>query len=84
FGSLIPYGLIMIATRYIESSKASLLLLTEPIGAVALAAIILNETITIWYVVGGLAILTAACVTILTSIKESKLNLVEETQNNSD
>ena len=49
FGSLIPYGLIMIATRFIESSKASLLLLTEPISAIALAAIILNETITVWH-----------------------------------
>ncbi|MCG3226609.1 MAG: DMT family transporter [Candidatus Heimdallarchaeota archaeon] len=83
FGSLIPYSLIMIATRYIESSKASLLLLTEPIGAVALAAIILKETITIWYIVGGLAIIAAACITILTSIKESKINSVEELPNNS-
>lgn len=72
FGSLIPYGLIMIATRFIESSKASLLLLTEPIGAVALAAIILNEAITIWIVVGGLAIISAASIIILTSIRSSK------------
>ncbi|MFW9852775.1 MAG: DMT family transporter, partial [Candidatus Thorarchaeota archaeon] len=49
FGSLIPYGLIMIATRYIESSRASILLLTEPIGAILLAYIFLNETVTIWY-----------------------------------
>ena len=71
FGSLIPYSLIMIATRFIESSKASLLLLTEPIGAVALAGIVLGEPITIWIVVGGLTILSAAGIIIISSIKKT-------------
>jgi drug/metabolite transporter (DMT)-like permease len=70
FGSLIPYGLIMIATRYIESSRTSILLLTEPIGAILLAYIFLNEDITIWYLIGGICILLAAITTIVFSGKE--------------
>ncbi len=70
FGSLIPYGLIMIATRYIESSRASILLLTEPIGAILFAYIFLNEVVTIWYLIGGLCILLAAIITIVFSEKE--------------
>ncbi len=70
FGSLIPYGLIMIATRYIESSRTSILLLTEPIGAILLAYIFLNEVVTIWYLIGGICILLAALITIVFSGKE--------------
>ena len=71
FGSLIPYGLIMIATRYIESSRVSILLLTEPIGAILFAYIFLNEAVTIWYLFGGICILLAAIVTIAFSGNES-------------
>ena len=70
FGSLIPYGLIMIATRYIESSRTSILLLTEPIGAISLAYLFLNEAVTIWYLIGGICILLAAIITIVFSRKE--------------
>lgn len=70
FGSLIPYGLIMVATRYIESSRTSILLLTEPIGAILLAYIFLNEEVTIWYLIGGICILLAAITTIVFSRKE--------------
>ena len=70
FGSLIPYGLIMIATRYIESSRASILLLTEPIGAILFAYIFLNEAVTIWYLVGGICIILAAVITVMFSRKD--------------
>ena len=76
FGSLIPYGLIMIATRYIESSRTSILLLSEPIGAILLAYIFLKEAVTIWYLIGGVCILLAAIITIVFSRKE--LEIFEE------
>ncbi|MFW9929577.1 MAG: DMT family transporter [Candidatus Thorarchaeota archaeon] len=59
FGSLIPYGLIMMTSSVIESSKASILLLGEAISAVILAFIILNELITIYYIIGGFFIFLA-------------------------
>ncbi len=59
FGSIIPYGLIMLASKYIESSKASILLLDEPVGAIILGAILLNEKITLSYIIGGIALLSA-------------------------
>lgn len=58
-GNVIPFGLIMLTINHIESSKASIVLLIEPLGAILLAAFVLNEAITIWYVIGGLFLLLA-------------------------
>jgi drug/metabolite transporter (DMT)-like permease len=65
FGSIIPYSLIMIASNYIESSKTSILLLGEPIGAIIFGAILLGEPITIWYLIGGLFIISAVIITVI-------------------
>ncbi len=68
FGSIIPYGLIMLSNSFeIESSKQSILLLGEPIAAIILGAILLNEEPTIWYLIGGLPLLVAIIVIILSS-----------------
>lgn len=53
FGSVLPYGLIMIASRYVESSRSAILLLGEPLGAIIFGLLILGEPITIYYVIGG-------------------------------
>ncbi|MHA1966453.1 MAG: DMT family transporter [Candidatus Hodarchaeales archaeon] len=79
FGSLIPYGLIMLSNSFeIESSKQSILQLGEPIAAIILGAILLNEEPTIWYLVGGLPLLAAIIVIILTSnrISENKEDIL--------
>ncbi|MFX1512902.1 MAG: DMT family transporter [Promethearchaeota archaeon] len=59
FGSIIPYSLILFSSKYIESSNASILLLNEPIGAIILAAILLNEEIRFSYILGGITLLAA-------------------------
>ncbi len=64
-GGLFPYGFIMVASRYLEASRASILLLSEPIGAMFLGYVLLGEPITLWYVIGGAAILAAVVITIL-------------------
>ncbi len=64
FGSIIPYTLIMLASNFIESSKMSILLLGEPIGAIIFGSLILFEPVTIWYLIGGSFILSAVIVTI--------------------
>jgi len=79
FGSLVTYGLIMVASKYIETSKVSILVLSEPIGAIILGAIILKEPITIFYAFGGITILIAATVIFLTSrFEENSTENVEE------
>ncbi len=80
FGSLVTYGLIMVASKYIESSIVSILVLSEPIGAIILGAIVLEEPITLFYVLGGIAIIIAATVIFLTSrFKEKKTEIeIEE------
>lgn len=61
-GNIIPFGLIMFASTRIESSKASILLLGEPLGAIIFGAIILQESITFEYIVGGFLLLTAVII----------------------
>lgn len=53
FGSVFPYGLIMIASRYVESSRSAILLLGQPLGAVIFGLLILSQPITIYYILGG-------------------------------
>lgn len=66
FGSIIPYSLIMTANKYgIESSVQSILVLGEPVSAIMLGAVILQEPILIWYLIGGGAL---ACAIILLNI----------------
>ena len=62
---LFPYGFIMISSRYLEASRASILLLSEPIGAMVLGYIFLSEPITLWYILGGIALLAAVVTTIV-------------------
>ena len=71
-GNVIPFGLIMLTVNYIESSKASIILLIEPLGAILLAAFVLNEDITIWYVIGGFFLLLAILM-IFTLSKTAKI-----------
>ena len=52
-GSVVPYGLIMIGSRYVESSRTAILVLGEPLGAIVLGLLILREPITIYYILGG-------------------------------
>ena len=59
FGSVLPYGLIMISSRYVESSKSAILLLGEPLGAIIFGLLILGEPITINYIIGGSLLLFA-------------------------
>ncbi len=69
FGSIIPYGLIMISSSHnIESSKQSILLLGEPISAMILGMLILSERITFWYIIGG-GTLILAIILILSSTR---------------
>ena len=58
-GSIIPYGLLMIGVPRVESSKAAILLLGEPLGAVIFGFIILQEQITIYYLAGGILLFIA-------------------------
>jgi drug/metabolite transporter (DMT)-like permease len=68
FGSIIPYGLVMLSNTFdVEASRQSILMLGEPIGAIVLGALLLSEKITIWYFFGGLALLTAITLIILSS-----------------
>ncbi|MBY9000949.1 MAG: DMT family transporter [Candidatus Heimdallarchaeota archaeon] len=69
-GGLVPYGFIMMASRYLEASRASILLLSEPVGAMVLAYLFLHEAITLWYLLGGFAIICAVVITILAKSKE--------------
>jgi len=76
FGSIIPYGLIMMSSSYdIESSKQSILLLGEPISAMILGMLILSERITFWYVIGGGALI-AAIILILSSTRGRKIGKI--------
>lgn len=71
FGSLISYGLIMVSNRFrIESYKTSILLLGEPIAPIIFGALMLGESITIWYLIGGSTLLLAISIVILTSKKQ--------------
>ncbi len=74
-GGLFPYGFIMLASRYLEASRASILLLSEPIGAMILGSIFLGETITLWYILGGVALLTAVVITILSKTKNEVISV---------
>ncbi|MFW9778389.1 MAG: DMT family transporter [Candidatus Heimdallarchaeota archaeon] len=58
FGSILPYGLIMLSNTFnVEASRQSILLLGEPISAILLGLIVLSEPITPWYLVGGFALI---------------------------
>ncbi|MHA1975432.1 MAG: DMT family transporter [Candidatus Hodarchaeales archaeon] len=60
FGSILPYGFLMISNKFgIESSIQSILGLGEPIAAIFLGYIFLAEPITIWYLIGGFFLLLA-------------------------
>ena len=51
-GSFIPYGLLMITAKTVESSKTSILVLGEPVGAILFGNLLLHEPIT-WNYLGG-------------------------------
>ncbi len=77
---LFPYGFIMISSRYLEASRASILLLSEPIGAMILGYIFLGEPITLWYILGGIALLVAVIITILSKTKDELLSTENEAE----
>jgi len=76
---LFPYGFIMLASRHLEASRASILLLSEPIGAMVLGYIFLGEPITLWYILGGAALLSAVLITILSKTKKEFISAEKET-----
>ncbi|MCK4973586.1 MAG: EamA family transporter, partial [Candidatus Heimdallarchaeota archaeon] len=76
---LFPYGFIMLASKYLEASRASILLLSEPIGAMILGYIFLGEPITLWYILGGVALLAAVIITILSKTKVELILAEKET-----
>ena len=78
-GGLFPYGFIMVASRYLEASRASILLLSEPIGAMVLGYICLGEPITLWYILGGISLLAAVVITILSQTKGELITMQNET-----
>ncbi|MFW9993552.1 MAG: DMT family transporter [Candidatus Odinarchaeota archaeon] len=71
FGSIIPYGLIMVSSPIIESSTQSILLLAEPLGVVILGWLILSEPVTNYYIIGGMALLISIII-IFTSNSKNK------------
>lgn len=52
-GNIIPYLLLMVVSKFVESSKTSILVLSEPLSAVLFGVIILSEPFTFEYLVGG-------------------------------
>ncbi|MHA1971524.1 MAG: DMT family transporter [Candidatus Hodarchaeales archaeon] len=75
FGSILPYGLIMLSNAFqIESSKQSILLLGEPISAMLLGYFVLSQQITFWYVFGGLMLLIAIILVTLSEKKRQVIN----------
>lgn len=78
-GSILPYGLLMIGGKYVESTKSAILLLGEPFGAVIFGFLILNEPITLNYVVGGI-LLMISIVWITNHNKKNKYNGTSQDQ----
>jgi drug/metabolite transporter (DMT)-like permease len=78
-GSVLPYGLIMIASRHVESSRQAILLLGEPLGAIIFGFLILSEPITIYYIIGGGLLLFAIIyLTIIGSKPSTKASILIE------
>ena len=71
FGSVLPYSLIMISSRHVESSKSAILLLGEPLGAIIFGFLILNETILFEYILGGFVLIAA--IIIITNYSGTKI-----------
>ncbi|MFW9853722.1 MAG: DMT family transporter [Candidatus Thorarchaeota archaeon] len=70
FGSILPYGLIMLSNSFnVEASRQSILLLGEPISAILLGLVFLSEPITPWYLFGGFALISSIVLVIL-SVEE--------------
>ncbi|WP_455140634.1 DMT family transporter [Candidatus Hodarchaeum mangrovi] len=59
-GNVIPFGLIIVAIKHVSSFKASVFLLIEPLAAIILATMVLQEPISVWYLLGGFFILIAS------------------------
>ncbi|MHA1214063.1 MAG: DMT family transporter [Candidatus Hodarchaeales archaeon] len=75
FGSIAPYGLIMLSNTFnIESSKQSILLLGEPISAMILGYFILSQEIFSEYIFGGIMLLTAIVLVTLSERKKESIN----------
>lgn len=76
-GSVLPYGLIMIGSRHVESSRQAILVLGEPLGAIIFGFLILSEPITVFYILGGGLIIFAVIYLAISGSKPiSKVNLV--------
>ena len=73
----------MISSRYVESSRSAILLLGEPLGAIVFGLLILNEPITIYYIIGGGLLMFAIIYLILTGSKpSSKIAIVLNSNQN--
>jgi drug/metabolite transporter (DMT)-like permease len=62
FAAAIPSTMFLTGIRLIGGTRAGILMLFEPVVGVALAAVLLNETLAPVQVLGGLAILAAAVI----------------------
>ena len=82
-GSVLPYGLIMIGSRHVESSRQAILVLGEPLGAIIFGFIILSEPITLFYIIGGgLIIFAVIFLTMSGSHPSSKVDVLIEQEIN--
>jgi len=71
--STIGFVVSMFALRYIEASKASIVASIEPVAAVAIAFLVLSETINIWQGIGvGLVFLGVLLLRLTREKKEEK------------
>ncbi len=60
FGTAIPYSLMYAGLHRTEATKASVLLLVEPISVIVMSALFLGQAMGLWQAVGGAIILGAA------------------------
>ncbi len=74
-GSFLPYSLIMLSSPHVESSKASIILLVEPIGAIIFGSLFLQEHISIWYLLGGTMILFAVLLLVFETRRKKMKNI---------
>ncbi len=60
FGTVLPYTIGMTALRHLPSNVASVIAVAEPLIATLYAWVLLNETLGVVQIIGGVAILTGA------------------------
>jgi drug/metabolite transporter (DMT)-like permease len=79
FATAIPYALTNYGVKHIDASAASILLLIDPISAVIMGVVFLNQQIAFWQLIGAMLIFLATILIAiepkLASTKGSEINL---------